>query len=322
MTINLEPDELQAAVTDSLSALCRQHCPDSVARGDPAVFPSELWGALAEFGLFALGTPDGMGGAVELAGAADVLGFAIAPGPLAGTVFAAQVLPADLRDPVIAGEQIVSLTHPPLIPWPKTASLFLETDGDEAWLLEPPGDIEPLATLGGEPWGRGELRRVRPLDSAVRARAVQDVFVAGYMAGAARKLLRDAAEYAANRRQFGKTLSEFQGVTHPLAEAAIRRRAATTLTLFAAHRLDVGEPGAEAAAAGARLSAEAAALQAVYVAHQSYGAMGMTVDGPVFYISRRIRQLANDRSGSWPRLRAIESGYLTGDLPQLHAALG
>ena len=49
--------------------------------------------------------------------------------------------------------------------------------------------------------------------------------------------------------------------------------------------------------------------------------MGITADGPVFYISRRIRQLANQQIGLGPRLRAIESGYLDDGLPELRVAL-
>lgn len=321
MTIDFEPDELHAAVADSLSALCAQHCPEGVSRADPAMFPKDLWSALAEFGLFTLGTPDGAGGVVEVAAAGNVLGSVAAPGPLGATLFAAQILPEDLREPVVAGDAIVSVGEPPLMPLAPIATLFIESDGEQAWLVEPVGDIQPLDTLAGEPWGRVETRRVRELGASVRAGAVQDIFTAAYLAGASRKLLREAAEYVSQRRQFGKTLSQFQAVSQPLAEGAIRTRAAATLTLVAAHGLDTDAPDAIAGAASARLSAESAAMRAVYVCHQTYGAMGMTVDGPVFYISRRIRQLANQQAGTWPRLRSIEQGYLSGDLAPLRTAL-
>jgi hypothetical protein len=49
--------------------------------------------------------------------------------------------------------------------------------------------------------------------------------------------------------------------------------------------------------------------------------MGMTVDGPVYYISRRIRQLANAQVGTWPRLRSIEQGYLAGEQTPLRTVL-
>jgi alkylation response protein AidB-like acyl-CoA dehydrogenase len=43
----------------------------------------------------------------------------------------------------------------------------------------------------------------------------------------------------------------------------------------------------------ARLSARAASLEAAHLAHQVFGAIGVMLEGPVYPISRRIRQLAS-----------------------------
>ena len=48
-----------------------------------------------------------------------------------------------------------------------------------------------------------------------------------------------------------------------------------------------------AAAGAARLSARGAGLTAAHVAHQVFGAIGITLEGPVFRVSRRLRQLAS-----------------------------
>lgn len=322
MTIDFEPDETESAVLDALGGLCRQHCPDSLVRADDGAFPTGLWAALADFGLFTLGAADGLGGIVEIAAAGDVLGGCVAPGPLGATFFAAQLLSELERDLLVSGRAIASLVAPPLIPWPDAATLLIETDGERAWRAAVDGPVERLETLGGEPWGRASIRRTGDFGAAGRAGAVHDVFMAAYLAAAARKLLRDASDYVSNRRQFGKTLSQFQAVSQPLAECAIRVRAASTLARIAGHELDENAADAVATAACARLSAEGAALKTVYVCHQSYGAMGMTVDGPVYYVSRRIRQLANLQKGLWPKLRTIEAGYADADLPELRVALG
>lgn len=309
MTIDFEPDETEASVADALEALCRQYCPEDVARAGGEQFPTALWAALAEFGLFTMATDDGAGGVVELQAAGRVLGAAVAPGPLAHTLFAMQVLPEADRAKVAAGEAIVALSDPPLAPWADTAQIFLGTDGATAWRYERDGAVDLTPTLGGERWGRVSLRRAGDLGPAERASTVHDIFLASYLAAAARKLLHDASAYAGNRRQFGKTLSQFQGVTHPLAECAIRLRAASTLSRIAAFQADTDAPQARFTAACARMSAEAAALRTAYVCHQSYGAMGVTADGPVFYISRRIRQLASQNLGGAERLKAVEAAY-------------
>jgi alkylation response protein AidB-like acyl-CoA dehydrogenase len=311
MTIDFEPEETEEAVRDAMSGLCRQHCPEDLARAGGTEFPTALWAALANFGLFGLAASQDMGGAVALAAAAEVLGAAVAPGPLASAVFAAALLPEPERTAVVGGEQVAVICAPPLAPWPDKASILLETDGDRAWRLEVAGDLRRVETLAGETWGRGELRRAADLGSAKSAAAAHDVFLAGYLAGAARKLLREASAYVSNRRQFGKTLSQFQAVSQPLAEAAIQLRAATTLTRIAAHEFDIGQPSAGMNAAIACRSAQNAALRSAYVAHQAYGAMGMTVEGPVYYVSRRIRQLVNEQTGKASRVLAIEAGYLT-----------
>jgi len=310
LSIDFEPDETESALSDSLRALCRQHCPENLAREVAGVFPRDLWAALSEFGLFALATPDGFGGVVEIEAAGDILGSFVAPGPLAPTFFAVHALPAgEEREAVIAGETVVSLGRPPLMPWFGVASVFLSVRGDRVVKFEEPGEIEQVATLSGEPWSRLMLGPEKDLGSAAHPCALYDVFVAAYLVGAARKLVKEAAEYVANRRQFGKTLSQFQAISHPLAESSIRVRAAGGLARLAAHQVDLGLERAYATAQSARISAENAALKAINVCHQSYGAMGMTEEGPVAYVSRRLRQLVNHEFSDVPRVSSIEQQY-------------
>ncbi len=129
------------------------------------------------------------------------------------------------------------------------------------------------------------------------------------MAAAGTALLRSTSEHAATRTQFGRAIGEFQAVAHPLADCSMRLCAATALARNAAFVYDSevvqgeeqeGEGGADAArflAGAARLSANAAALEAAYVCHQVFGANGITLEGPVFHYSRRIRQLASQPPG-------------------------
>ena len=72
----------------------------------------------------------------------------------------------------------------------------------------------------------------------------------------------------------------------------MRLNASRILTRGAAQRLDTGDAGAEVAAATARLSAIGSAMAAGYQAHQLFGAMGFTIEGPVGHLSHRIRQVA------------------------------
>ena len=121
-----------------------------------------------------------------------------------------------------------------------------------------------------------------------------------YLVGEADHLLTTAARYAADRVQFKNPIGNFQAVAHPLADCHVRLSAARTVTRIAAHAIDTGDQHAPAAAATARRSATKAALGTAYQVHQTYGAIGFTVEGPVGNRSAKIRQtsLAGHSTGA------------------------
>jgi alkylation response protein AidB-like acyl-CoA dehydrogenase len=290
--LDLSLDEGQQAVADAVARFCRDRCPDAVVRAAAEALPRGLWRELAGLGILAIATPEGDGGAQEVLAAMESLGRAAFPGPLAETFLAAQLLPETERRAVTAGEALVAAGTPPLVAWAPLADVFVELDGEAAWLAEPVGAIEAVATLGGEPWGRLALERRRALAGATRARALGDLALAAWLAAAGRRLVEDAAAHAQARRQFGRPIASFQAVSHPLAAAAIDLDAAATLARVAAWHWDAGDTRAVGLAAAARLAAASAAPAAARAAHQTFGAQGVTVAGPAFHVSRRIVQLA------------------------------
>ena len=88
--------------------------------------------------------------------------------------------------------------------------------------------IEAVETLAGEPWGRVALERLAPVDDARRRRAlvIGDVAVAAYLVGAAGHLVAITSQWLQDRVQFGRPIGQFQSLAHPLADVAIRTRAA------------------------------------------------------------------------------------------------
>ena len=314
MSLDLAFDDVQQAIHDAASQLCRDQCSDAVVKAASGSFASGLWKAMAELGILALATPDGDGGACELVAAVEALGRAVFPGPVAGSICAAQLLPPREREAVTSGVAVVSLGRPPLMAWAPAARLFIEIEGQFAHLARPRGPIEPVETLGGEPWGRVELVRTAPLGDARRALALYDIALAAYLAAAGTRLVEDAAEHARTRKQFGRAIGEFQAVAHPLADAWVQLAGAATLARAAAFRFDHagGEsPGQDAiaAAGAARLSAARAAALAAQICHQVFGAIGITLEGPVFHVSRRIRQLASDPDRDAPARAAVLATY-------------
>ena len=309
MSIDLDFDSGQQALGDAVEGFCAQSWTTADARkagaeSEPA-FPRAMWRELAEMGVLAAGAPGGEGGALEVCAVMEALGKAIFPGPLAATYLAQQVLPRPEAQRVGTGECLVSLGAPPLLPWATEADLFLEHAEGSLHRGEPKSPVRPQASLGGEAWGRVELHRGPALPDAERGLALGAIARAAYLAAAGDRLIEDAAAYASSRQQFGRTLGEFQAVAHPLADAHMRLAAARTLTRAAACGFESGTPGElRPRAALAQFSATRAALEAVHAGHQVFGAVGITRDGPAFYISRRIRSLASQI----PRPSEAEAG--------------
>ena len=315
MTLDLAWNSEQQAIADAVAKVCRDRATRAAIEATDGRFPRELWSALAELGFLALGTPEGGAGALEIVATCEALGAALFPGPVAETFLATHVLDGADRDAIAAGELVVSVGEPPLMPWATVADRFLFAESWSVRLGQPTGAIEPVASLGGEPWGRVRMEpigEVLPLSDG--GLTLHDLALAAYLGAAARALVTAAAEHARGRVQFGKPLGKFQAVAHPLAECSMRLSAAATLARAAAFRFD-REDWIEARryGAAARLSAVSAARDAGAVCHQVFGAIGITLEGPAYRFSKRIEQLAASPVGL-RRARAAMGATLLDDL--------
>lgn len=297
MPIDLDLTDVQRAVASSVDRFCQDLCTDRVARAAADEFPSHLWRALGDLGVLAMATPLGSGGAQEIAVAASILGKALFPGPLAASFFATQVLADVDRDRVARGEALVSVGVPPIMPWATVATYYLQVEERRVYSVRPKSSAVPVPTLGGVPWGRVDLQRVASLGDVTRALALHDVALAAYLVGAAQRLLDLACDHARARRQFGRSIGDFQAVSHPLADCAMRLAGARALALRAAFCVDRDDASAPRRASAARISAATAAARTLLVGHQTFGALGATVEGPVYPIAIRIRQLVSDPVG-------------------------
>ncbi|WP_116996701.1 acyl-CoA dehydrogenase family protein [Desertimonas flava] len=93
--------------------------------------------------------------------------------------------------------------------------------------------------------------------------------------GLARWAVAMAAEYAEQRKAFGRSIIEFQAVSHRLADAVMEISAARLLGIECARRLDRGATGRTDLAIAKAYSTEMAA-RAIDTAVQAHGAMGFT----------------------------------------------
>jgi alkylation response protein AidB-like acyl-CoA dehydrogenase len=290
VSLKLSYDDEQQALQSSIDGFCRRAGTGPLFALEHPL-PQGFWSGLADLGVLALGTAAGGGGPLEIAAAMETLGSHGAPGPLVGTFLATALLDDETSVPIVDGRTLVSVGQGTLFPWAPVAGVFVLVEDGRAWTVRSAGDIESMATTASEPWGRFAPVKVDPLGSATIACARAEVAIAAYLVGAAHELLRLATEYARDRVQFNRPIATFQAVSHPLANASTRLNASRILARGAAQRLDAGLDDAPAVAATARLSAVGSASAVANQAHQLFGAMGFTLEGPVAHLSHRIRQV-------------------------------
>ena len=279
-------DADQNVLRDAIAAACAE-----VPRG--ASFERERWRALAELGALGAGT-DGESGARELVAVFEALGEAAHAGPLVETVIAlAAIRDAPERGAIERGEAFASVGVAPLWPFGEDATVHLAIVDGELRHARLIGEGTPLSTLAGDPWLRSQAEIGARVEGGPDALTLGRVAAAAALAAAGQRLIHDAAERACARRQFGRPIGDYQAVAHPLAQCSIRLGASEGLGRAAARHVDSGDDAAEDLALAAFESAREGAMAAAHQAHQTFGALGITLEGPVFASSRRIRQWAS-----------------------------
>ncbi|WP_132058260.1 acyl-CoA dehydrogenase family protein [Halorussus amylolyticus] len=133
--------------------------------------------------------------------------------------------------------------------------------------------------------GMGFLQQMQFFDETRTAVAAQGV-------GIAKGASEAALDYAQEREQFGRAISEFQAIQHKLADIYTRTEAARNLTYKAAWSVDQGED-ITMLASMAKEFASRVAVDAADEAVQIHGGAGYVDDFPVerFYRDAKITQI-------------------------------
>ncbi|MBW8736886.1 MAG: acyl-CoA dehydrogenase family protein [Streptomyces turgidiscabies] len=114
--------------------------------------------------------------------------------------------------------------------------------------------------------------------------------IAACAIGLAQAALDEAVSYATGRRQFGRPISDFQGLRFLLADMATQIEAGRALYLAAARLRDAGQPFAKQAAM-AKLLCTDTAMKVTTDAVQVLGGYGYTADFPVERYMREAKVL-------------------------------
>jgi butyryl-CoA dehydrogenase/short/branched chain acyl-CoA dehydrogenase len=116
--------------------------------------------------------------------------------------------------------------------------------------------------------------------------------IGAQMVGVAQGAFDCALQYSQERRQFGKTLAEFQAIQFLIAELATQIEASRLLTYNAARLRDTGAPFVKQAAM-AKLFASRAAEHVTSKAVEIYGGYGLTREYPVekYFRDQKVGQI-------------------------------
>ena len=152
------------------------------------------------------------------------------------------------------------------------------------------------ANLAGEPHDKCGVDRAQPTE----VRAVSDEFSpaavgqrgalcrGAAMLGAARKAQELTLQYAADRKQFGKPLAQFQMIQSYLAQMAGELSAASAIFATALRAAERGARASRVEAAAAKVRIGQAAHTITALAHQVHGAIGFTEEYSLQLWTRRL----------------------------------
>lgn len=309
----------------------------------PVANEATLWNSLGDFGALDVGSADDQLGAVEAALIARELGQVLAPGPYGDSAAVRYALGDQLDDVATTrfaaaiNEGGLGLEGPSRTTWSSSLSgekrsvlgggrsdrLVVAANGPRgaAILLITPDakgvtltndesldvSLEPVRVAFDEvTQGVSVLSDSDATDRLERLDAIGAVLAAAHAVGAGASVLELARDYAASRKQFGRSIGSFQAIRHILAEMYMKIECSWSSVLYAASSLDEGTEDALAVASIAKAYAGRATLQVAHDALQVFGGVAFTLEHPAHRYLRRIVVLA-DHFGS-PREREATLG--------------
>ena len=322
-----------------------------------------FWDDLVELGWLGLHLPEEMGGEgfgfSELAIVLEELGRAVAPGPFLPTVLASAVIhagagaSADVRD-LAAGRLVGSLAlcgtltaepgeHGALTLSGQCGPVLCATvadvvvapvtvNGSEQWCVLRTADATVTVTDALDPTRRLATLAVEGIEITSAARlhisreqveAIAAALTSAECAGGAGWCVDTAAQYATDRKQFGRPIGQFQGVKHRCADMLVAAEQARGVAWDAAlaldDALDVAEQRLATAAAGA-IALDGYA-QVAKDCIQVLGGIGFTWEHDAHLYLRRAVSLRQLLGGPSPWRSTVASLATAGRRRQLSLAL-
>ncbi len=296
--IGMLADSISRALGDLVS-------PRGTVEAEAKGIDTKAWNTLRELGL--AGADAAALSMEEQATVLDAIGFAAALVPYADSEAIARWL-AHGAGFTTSSEEIlaIAIASPNAlsrqrIAWGRHSArtFFSYAEGGRNWVaVMSTADLHLTngANLAGEPHDKCGVDRARPAE----VRAVSDEFApaavrqrgalcrGAAMLGAARKAQELTLQYAADRKQFGKPLAQFQVIQSYLAQMAGELSAASAIFATALHAAGRGACDGRMEAAALKVRIGQAAHTIAALAHQVHGAIGFTEEYPLQLWTRRL----------------------------------
>jgi acyl-CoA dehydrogenase len=306
-----------AMLTEQLDRLFEKSVTRTVlVDAEAGKLPEALWAELENIGVTYALVPEESGGVglswADTVGVWQAIGFHAAPVPLGETMigrWALALAGIDIPEgPLAIAEDLLQLDAAGALhgdgiklPWADQAGHFVAVaqgqDGLRLCLVRRADVVSaPAATISRIPCGRLSLAKVAPVAVAPLPAALGPlgllahlaVLRATQMGGCLDRLLALCVDYGNTRVQFGKPLGKFQAIQHMIATLAEQAAAARVAGAFGCRSLDKGDP--EFGAAVAKIQVGQSATAAAAIAHQVFGAMGVTDEHSLHFFTRRLWQ--------------------------------
>ncbi len=200
---------------------------------------------------------------------------------------------AGLEGRKVAVEHAGDVDHFAVVTSAGTApALVLVAAGAPGVLVRPQPSLDVTIPMHALTFSGAEGEGVAEGDLAAamlaRLTAVGALLAAAEAVGAASRMLDDARTYAAERRQFGRTIGSYQALRHILADMYVRQTSAWSSVLYAAAALDDCLPEAQQTAAVAKAYVSRAAREVAHGALQVFGGIAFTQEHCAHRFLRRI----------------------------------
>ncbi len=314
--MKLALSESQTMLQDTVNRLFADEAtPQRIRDAEAIGLDQALWDQLVALGIVAMRAAPPQDGGMTLMDAALVAesaGRHVAPVPLVEAIVATALLhraaaPPPLLDAVESGA-IATLALRPVATGERqpvlggsVARIIVALDGDDLVAItginvDRAPNIAAAAVADIDLSAQGTrqiLARGAEAKSLFQAACEEwKVLTAALLAGLGRRALEMAAEYSVERVAYGSPIGSYQGIAHPMANAATNMDGAKLLTWRAIASIATDAPEAGARAAMAYWWAAHSIDQAVQHAVRTFGGYGLSLEYDVQLYFRRAKLLS------------------------------